>query len=98
MLRIVLSRSGACPPVWRWPTRTAAPHCSSASFFLRELVYALMRQPQETLGDLLDILAHTNPSDAPGSRLPRRREDYVYLTPFPRSPARRTTRAAASSP
>jgi hypothetical protein len=39
-------------------------------------------------GDLLDILEHPNPSRYAGQRIfVVRREDYVYLVPFPPSPA-----------
>jgi predicted DNA binding CopG/RHH family protein len=39
-------------------------------------------------GDLLDILEHPNPNRYPGQRIfIVRREDYVYLVPFPPSPA-----------
>jgi uncharacterized DUF497 family protein len=38
-------------------------------------------------GDLLDILEHSNPSRYPGQRIfVVRRDDYVYLVPFPPSP------------
>ena len=40
-------------------------------------------------GDLLDILEHPNPERYGGQRiLVVQREDYVYLVPFPPSPAR----------
>jgi hypothetical protein len=40
-------------------------------------------------GDLLDILEHPNPDRYGGQRVfVVRREDYVYLVPFPPSPAR----------
>jgi hypothetical protein len=39
-------------------------------------------------GDLLDILEHPNSSQYPSQRIfVVRREDYVYLVPFPPSPA-----------
>src|SRR4030095_10962570 len=39
-------------------------------------------------GDLLDILEHPNPDRYAGQRiLVVRRDDYVYLVPFPPSPA-----------
>lgn len=39
-------------------------------------------------GDLLDILEHPNPSRYAGQRIfVVQREDYVYLVPFPPSPA-----------
>jgi uncharacterized DUF497 family protein len=39
-------------------------------------------------GDLLDILEHPNPERYGGQRIfVVRREDYVYLVPFPPSPA-----------
>jgi len=39
-------------------------------------------------GDLLDILEHANPDRYAGQRIfVVRREDYVYLVPFPPSPA-----------
>jgi hypothetical protein len=40
-------------------------------------------------GDLLDILEHPNPDRYAGQRIfVVRREDYVYLVPFPPSPAK----------
>jgi hypothetical protein len=40
-------------------------------------------------GDLLDILDHPNPERYAGQRIfVVQREDYVYLVPFPPSPAR----------
>jgi hypothetical protein len=40
-------------------------------------------------GDLLDILEHPNPNRDAGQRVfVVRREDYVFLVPFPPSPAR----------
>jgi hypothetical protein len=42
-------------------------------------------------GDLLDILEHPNPSRYAGQRIfVVKREDYVYLVPFPPSPANPT--------
>ena len=39
-------------------------------------------------GDLLDILEHPNPDQYAGQRIfVVQREDYVYLVPFPPSPA-----------
>src|SRR6266545_7153413 len=39
-------------------------------------------------GDLLDVLEHPNPDRYAGQRVfVVRREDYVYLVPFPPSPA-----------
>jgi uncharacterized DUF497 family protein len=39
-------------------------------------------------GDLLDVLEHSNPDRYAGQRIfVVRREDYVYLVPFPPSPA-----------
>jgi hypothetical protein len=41
-------------------------------------------------GDLLDILEHPNPDRYAGQQIfAVRREDYVYLVPFPPSPASR---------
>jgi hypothetical protein len=49
---------------------------------LEDVVFHIKR------GDLLDILEHPNPDRYAGPRIfVVRREDYVYLMPFPPSPA-----------
>jgi predicted DNA binding CopG/RHH family protein len=65
-----------------WDDAKNAKLRSERGIGFEEIVFHIER------GDLLDILGHPNPERYGGQRIfVVRREDYVYLVPFPPSPA-----------